>query len=194
MHPWFYREVGEEYVKSLPSKKVEEVAAVYYFLRSTGEKQFDRTKFIIEPPGNFPDIIYRGKKFEITEAPAQIKEVIGRLDSEEKVVLRQATGKWLDLGEMKVKAWESSYGIEESFQQFILEPIKNKHFRYGNGQSAPPALKDVILLIYSSNLPVVAWNEGVWSRFKKERSQYFRTIGFRAIYLLDQKQTLQVYP
>jgi len=172
-------------------KKLVEKGAVEYFLKSQGII-FDENDCVLYPEEP-ADIIYKGEKFQITKAPAEVEEVVGRLDKEEQVKSGNTEGKWVKYGQTRTKAWQGGYNTDESFIVFVINPIENKLRHYGN-KSTPLVLKDINLLIYSPNTIVIPWNKQVYDNFIKENFDYFRKTGFKSIHLLDQEITIKIYP
>lgn len=186
--PSFREFFGETYLTAVISKKLKELAAVYYFLVHEQKSTIDKNKFILNPEEP-SDIVYDSIKFQVTTGSANTDAVFGILDKKEKATQGQTSGKWIRVGNIKSKSWETELNVEESLENSVLVPLRKKKLRYGVSEK-----EDLILLIYSSNSPIPPWNRNIWQDFRFNNKELLSSSGFKGIYLLDQKGCIRIFP
>lgn len=174
------------------TKKVIEKAAVWHFLKNEGINP-NESDIVSEKENEPIDIVYKGMFFQVTTAPAEVQEVVGRLNKEKEVKSGNAEGEWVKYGQIRTKFWTLGHNLKESWQIFIINPIENKRKKYGT-KSVPTALKNIILLIFCYNNPIPNWKEELIKDFRKDKFEYFKSTGFKSIYLLDQVNNIKIYP
>ena len=177
----------------ISKKELIERAALNQFLRNKGIK-FDKNRICVpSKKDDIVDICYKREEFQVTTAPAEVQEVEGRLEKEDRVITKNVGGEKWKVGKEEIPKIGWHYNPEETYEAFIRKPIENKISKYGN---SPEAAKEVILLIYCEQVVGIPPFKFFLLKKIKEKNEIilFKKTNFKEIYLVTYKETLKIHP
>jgi len=182
---------------SIEKQKEDEKNAVKRFLANQGVKFDDSLLKLPSSNDDYTDIIYNNIKYQVTEAPAGMPEVIGKLDRKTEAISEknnEIRGRWESIGGLNTKWMDWEYDFDKLGKDYIVAPIFLKKERYGK----IPLSEKITLLIYTFADPplelIKFWIDGIKQPHNIDYYNSLKELNFEFIYLVLTKENIQIFP